>query len=382
MQKKHALLSASGASRWMTCTPSAKLEEKIAQQYSAYADEGTLAHELCEALIREHAFGIPQNLKSIQDDPLYSEEMFEYATQYALFVVDQVRNAPQGAVLIQEQRLNLTSYIPDGFGTTDVCIVADGTLEVIDFKYGKGVPVDSFENKQMMVYALGALDYYSLTYNIDHVRMTIYQPRIDNVSTYEMSASDLLEWGHDVLKPTALKAYEGIGTFIPGDHCRFCRARSTCSVNAKFNLAVVSKPIDVNLITDEQLVKIAARAVGIKNWLNSIEEMVLKQAVAGKKWPGLKLVAGRSTRKYLDEEALLKKLEEGGYKREDFVNKKIIGITELSKKLPILDFAKFVEPLLVKPPGSPTLVSEDDKRPELNANSKAAEEFGEVKDEN
>lgn len=377
MSKKHALLSASGAKRWMTCTPSARLEEHIPQVESPYADEGTLAHEIGEWLIKEAIWGISvqHEIDKLKDNPFYSDEMYEYCWGYAEFVATRLREAPDGAVLIQEQRLALTEFIPEGFGTTDNAIVAPGYCEIIDLKYGKGVPVDSYENPQLMVYALGVLAEYDLLYDIKNVVMTIYQPRIDNTSTYEITANNLYRWGRETLRPAALLAFQGIGDILPGEHCKFCRVRPVCKEHAKYNLALAAREFEPAEITDEQLVKILKRAKAIKNWITSVEQYALRRALEGHKWPGLKVVEGRSVRKYSDQQAVIEAISAAGLPEDDFVIKKLPGITELSKKMSKLDFQKIVEPLLIKPKGSPTLADEDDKRPEWNSSAAAYLDF-------
>lgn len=378
MQKKHALLSASGASRWLTCPPSARLEEKMPSSESIYADEGTLAHELGEWLIRQKAFGVnvDHEIARIMANELYNEEMMGYCEEYADFVIEQIHSMPAGAFFIQEQRLNLTEYIPEGFGTVDNCIVSDEWLTIIDLKYGKGVPVNAYENKQLMVYALGAYEEYKLLYELQNVRMVIYQPRIDNSSVYEISTSDLVKWGREVLYPGALKAFEGIGDFIPGEHCRFCRVRPTCKAFAAHNLQVAAREFEPVVLTDEQIVKVLLRAGEIKKWLTSVEEYALQEALSGRKFPGLKLVKGRSVRKISDEEAVLAKIKE---RKIDpgIVTKpsRLEGITNLQKLLTKEQFKDCVEPFLVKPDGKPTLTVEEDNRPEFNSTQSAADDF-------
>lgn len=390
MSKQHAMLSASGASRWLTCTPSARLEQTVEETESSYADEGTLAHAIAEILIRCKLFSINPNLmlerlkkdwdndheEGSRFDDFYSEEMWDCVDEYSNYIVAQFAEAPAGAKIMQEAKLNLHDYVPEGYGSTDVIILADYVMDVFDYKHGKGVPVDAFNNKQMMMYALGAYLEYNLLYDIQKIRMTIYQPRIGNISTHTISVRDLMRWANEIVKPTALMAFQGVGDFVPGDHCRFCRIRSTCTTNAQYNLQVAKREFDVDQMTDEQLVKVYERSDSIKNWLNSIDDYMLKQALGGKKFPGLKLVAGRSVRKYTDQEKILDGLTtKGGYGGEQLVNKKILGITAIQKIVSKLHFKEFVEPYLVKPPGAPTLVSEDDQRPEFDRNQSAKNDF-------
>lgn len=378
----HALLSASGTSRWLICTPSARLEETLEETESIYADEGTVAHKLGELLIKQR-LGVDcgKELEDMTNTEYYSEEMLGYMEEYTDYVMDTMGQG--NYIIFQEQRLELTEFIPQGFGTTDVLLINPRRLRIIDYKHGKGVPVDAFENSQMKVYALGAIKEYDFFYqHIETVEMTIYQPRIGNISSYEMSVADLLHWGYTVLKPTARMAFEGLGEFIAGEHCRFCRARSICKAAAIHNLQIAAKTFEITTITDDQLVKILRRADEVKRWITAVEEYALKQAVQhNKKWPGMKLVRGRSVRKFINEQTVIDDLLKAGYSEDKIVNKKLAGITELSKKITKLDFKKIVEPQLFKPDGSPTLVDESDGRAEINSNEEAVLEFKPIEDE-
>lgn len=372
---KHAMLSASGAERWLLCPPSARLELTIEEIPSEYADEGTLAHMLGEIVIKEKAYGLDlSHLKrDIEAHELYSEEMAGYIDEYANFVVEQVRDAPAGSILIQEHKVYFTEYVPEGYGTVDNGIIGPGVLKVIDLKYGKGVPVDAYENKQQMLYALGMLLDYEVLFDIDTIVVTIYQPRINNVSSYTITKSNLLLWANEVLKPIALKAFSGEGDYLAGDHCRFCRARPNCKTNTAYNLQVAVREFDVATVTDEQVVKVFLRADAIKNWLNAVETFVKREAIAGRKWPGLKVVEGRSVRKYTDEEQIINNLTKAGY--EDLTKSKIIGITDLTKKVSKDDFNNLVKPYVHKPKGSPTVVHISDGRPEWDRTADAANDF-------
>lgn len=384
MSRKHAMLSPSGASRWLTCTPSARLEQEYAESQSAYADEGTFAHELAEIIIREKAYHmdlsnqIERLIATREGELYYNEEMHMFCEEYAEFVVEYARNAPSGSVLIQEAELDVSHYIPGGFGHVDNAIIGDDWMTVIDLKYGKGVPVDAEENKQMMVYSLGAYRAYDFLYDIQNIRMIIYQPRIGNISTWEISVKDLLRWANEVLKPGAKAAWNGEGELVAGDHCRFCRVRATCKEVAKVNLQLAARDFDPPTLADEQVSKILLKAKQIKNWITAVENYALQQALKGKEWLGMKIVQGRSVRKYKDEKAVLEALEKSGADVNKLFIKKPLGITKMSKQLTKLQFQSIIEPLLHKPPGKPTLVSLDDKRAEWNREEAAALDFDEV----
>lgn len=379
--RKHAMLSASGASRWLVCTPSAQFETQFEEVESSYADEGTLAHKLAEIMIKRKAgWPVPDRFfNEIMADELYSEEMWGLIEEYAEFIVDKVREAPPHTLLLQEQHLNLTRWIPEGFGTVDIGLVAPGSLEVVDYKHGKGVPVDAHENSQMKVYALGLLDLFEPLYDIDTIIMTIYQPRIGNISTFTMTPQELLQWAEEVLKPTAKIAFQGLGEFVAGDHCRFCRARATCVANAKLNLQLAAREFEITTITDEQVVKVLRKADSMKKWITAVEEHALHMAVnRGKKWPGMKVVQGRSVRRYTNEAAILEGLTKEGYAIEDLVKSKIVGITEMTRIIEKADIDKYVTPYVHKPAGAPTLVDESDQRPEFNSNVAAYLDFEET----
>lgn len=366
----HALLSASGASRWMACPPSARYELEFEKSQSDYADEGTLAHELANYLITQRGWNLPDTpkLDEIKANKFYNEEMHGYCVAFADHVIEKIQSAPSGAIFLLEQRLNMSEYIPEGFGTVDVCIASDGWLEIDDLKYGKGVPVEAKDNKQLKIYALGALREVDLLFNIQKVRMTIYQPRIDNIDSFEMTVEDLKRWGYETLRPAAKIAFAGEGEFFAGEHCRFCAAKAVCSVNAKRNLQIAKYQFaPPNELRDDQIVAILSRAEEFKRFVKGVETYALKEAIGGKKWPGLKLVAGRSFRKITKEDEIAKDLLDKGYDSDLIFKKKINGITILQKNLKKEDFRHYVEPRLVKPQGSPTLVDESDGRKELNS---------------
>jgi len=381
MGNGHAILSASGASRWLACPPSARYEQQFPEQESEYADEGTLAHAIGVLLIEHKAYGIPFDKRMIElrAHELYTEEMWEFCNDFADYVIEIVRGLPGQVMIFLERRLDMREWIPEGFGTSDVVILCENMLIIVDFKYGKGVPVSAYENKQLMTYTLGALYQYSVLFKIRTCRMVIYQPRIGNIDQYEIGVQEVMRWGYEVLKPGALVAWEGEGSFAAGEHCRFCRARSYCTTNASYNLSLAKHAFmpEVTSLRDDQLVTIYNRAGEITRWVNGIKDMMLKEALAGKEWPGLKLVRGRSVRKYANEKQIIENLVNDGIVEEEIVNKKLTGIIDLTAKISKLQFEQHVQPFVIKPEGKPTLVVEEDKRPALNASSEAAEVFAE-----
>jgi hypothetical protein len=382
---QHAILSPSGASRWLACTPSARLEEGFPDRSGEAAKEGTLAHSLGELIIRakEQLITKPKyqvELASIKKNSLFEDNMFDYAEDYALFVLERFAEAQsrtKDAQLFLEQKLNLTDYVPEGFGTGDAIIIADGVLDIIDLKYGKGVPVTAEENKQMMLYSLGALKQFDFLYAIDSVRMTIYQPRLDSISTYEMTVTDLHHWAKTELVPKARLAFDGEGEFVPGKHCQFCKAKAVCKANADEQLQLAKYDFaKETLLKDEEISDILSRADAFKKWVTAVEEYALIEAVENnKKWPEFKLVEGRSNRIYSDETAVAKVLVEKGFEEDKLYTKKLLGITAMEKAITKAEFNTLLNPFIIKPPGKPTLVPVSDKRPEYNSVEGAIADF-------
>jgi hypothetical protein len=382
----HAILSPSGAHRWLNCTPSARLEQKFADTASEVAREGTLAHALGELILKFKLKKISKTVfnrefKVIEQDALYDHSMQEHAEAYSVFVLEQLSEAQahtKDAAVFLEHKLNLTEYVPEGFGTGDAIIIADRVMDIIDLKYGKGVLVSAENNKQMMLYSLGALRDFDFVYDIKTVRMTIFQPRIDNFSTWELSVEDLRKWAEDDLKPRAALAFNGEGEFSPGTHCQFCKAKATCKANAEMNLQLASYDFKTpELLTDEEVKDILDRSDLFTNWLKAVNDHALNEAVNNnKKWPGYKLVEGRSNRKYSDESVVASKLLSQGF-AEDMIYKKreLFGITDMTKNIGKKQFDLFVTDLLVKPPGKPALVPLEDKRPEYNSTESAVNDF-------
>lgn len=371
MPSKHAVLSASSSSRWLACPPSAQECAKVKDVSSEFAMQGTDAHSLCEykvlfALGREAA----DPTKGLT---FFDEEMDECANEYAEFVMEQVAAAKavcKDPLVLIEQRLDFSRWVPGGFGTGDCVIVADDTLNVIDFKYGLGVLVDAEKNSQMMCYALGALQLFDGIYDIHQVSMTIFQPRRDNVSTYTMSKDELLHWAETVLKPTAELAAKGEGEYKAGDHCRFCKIKATCRKRAEYNLELARYDFAVpSTLQDEEIEVVLAKADELVNWAGDIKDYALQQALSGKNWNGWKLVEGRSNRRYVNEEAVAAAVENAGF---DPYEKKLLGITAMTKQLGKKRFEELLSNLVEKPQGKPVLVPESDKRPAMHT---AADDF-------
>lgn len=367
----HALLSASSSHRWLNCPPSARLSENYEDKSSDFAAEGTDAHELCEYKLKK---ALGQRAKNPTENlTWYNEEMEECASGYAEYVMELIAQAKKNCadpVVLIEQRLDYSKYVTDGFGTGDCVIIADGTLNIVDYKHGKGVEVSALDNPQMKLYALGALEIFDSIYDIENITMTIYQPRIANISTCLIPRGELIDWAEKVLKPTAELAFNGKGEFRCGDWCRFCKARAQCRERANANLELAkydfAEPL---LLSDDEVEEVLDKIDRLVSWANDIKEYALKAALNGKQWKNRKLVEGRSIRKYTDEAMAALAVKNAGYEPYE---KKLLGITEMQKMLGKEQFNKILGDFVEKPKGKPTLVPMSDKRKEINT---AASDF-------
>ncbi len=362
---KHAFLSASASHRWLKCPPSAKLCAEAKEEASPYAQEGTDAHELCEYKVLKATGQKVDNPAEHLD--YFDEEMDTCTDQYCSYVVEQLESAKElckDPVVLVEQRLDFSKWVPDGFGTGDCLIVADKVLHIIDFKYGLGILVEAENNPQMMCYALGALDTYDGIYDIESVKMTIFQPRRENISTFEMSKDELLKWADSYLKPTAELAYNGEGDFNAGDHCQFCKVKADCRKRAEYNLELAKYDFEMPANLDEtEIAAILSKADELVAWANDIKEFALSQAQSGVHYEGWKVVEGRSVRRFTDETAVADTVTKAGF---DPYEKKLLGITAMTSLLGKKKFEELLGGLIQKPPGKPTLVPESDKRPAMN----------------
>ena len=370
---EHAVLSASSANRWLHCPPSVRLSEGYMDKASVFAMEGTSAHELCEYKLRS-ALGMEAENPTENLD-FYNTEMEECAEGYATYILGLVEKANETCsdpVVMVEQRVDFSRYVPEGFGTADCIIIADETLNIVDYKHGKGVEVSAEDNPQMKLYALGALELFDCLYDINKVQMTIFQPRLSNVSVFVMDKADLLNWANDELTAKAELAFEGKGELCCGEWCKFCKAKSNCKERARVNMEMAQYEFrKSSLLTDEEVVKILSRIDELTSWASDVKNFALEQAVRGKQWPGWKVVEGRSNRKYTDEGAVAQVVKNAGYNPYD---EKIMGITNMTKMLGKEKFNELLGDFVERPQGKPTLVPEDDNRPRMNT---AKEDFKE-----
>ena len=363
--KGHALLSASSSERWLRCPPSARLCESYDDKGSNYAAEGTDAHELCEYKLRR-ALGMEVK-DPTENLTWFNEEMADCASGYAAYILEQVEAAKQNCadpVVLIEQRVDFSRWVESGFGTADCIIIADGTLQICDYKHGLGVLVSVEKNAQMQCYALGALELFDGIYDIDTVLMTIFQPRRDNISTYELSKDELYRWADEVLKPTADLAFAGDGNFLCGEWCGFCKAKHDCRARADANTELARYDFKLPpLLTDEEVEEVLTRVDDLVAWATDIKEYALQQAISGKEWNGWKLVEGRSNRRYTNETAVANTVSSAGF---DPYDHKVLGVTAMQKLLGKSRFDELLTNYIEKPQGKPTLVPESDKRPVMN----------------
>lgn len=371
----HALLSASSSNRWINCPPSAKLnaeaEKGNSETSNEYAKQGTEAHMLCEHKLKV-ALGT-ESKDPTEKLSYYDEDMEQCAEEYKNFCLDasdEIRKICKDPTILIEEKLDFSTYIPNGFGTGDCVIVGDGILHVIDYKHGQGVEVSADHNSQMMCYALGALNLFDGIYDIDTILMTIFQPRRENISTFIMKKDELYTWASTVLVPAAKLAFDGKGDFKAGDHCRFCKIKATCRKRMEQNMELAKYDFEMpSQLQDAEISIVLSRADELVSWANDVKEYALQQAMNGTHYDGFKIVEGRSTRKYTDEEKVAKSVMGIG---KDPYEKKLLGITAMTALLGKKQFNELLGDLVYRPEGKPSLVPESDKRPEIKT---AKEDF-------
>ena len=356
----HAILSASASSRWLHCTPSARLERKFPDASSLYAEEGTQAHAYAEQFLNLF-LKTGKTTVAIKDNAEMQEAVQSYVN-ICVEKINEARTASPDAQIKVEQRLDFSRWVPEGFGTGDMVMVSDKYFEIVDLKYGKGVPVSAIDNSQMRLYALGMYEAFGYLYGADEVRMTIVQPRLDSVSTETITVEGLLVWGEEVKKKAKI-AFAGKGDFCAGNHCRFCKARNTCRAHAEYELKNVKEDLQTAELEDFEISDILLRAKNIKTWLDGLESYALGKALDGYDWPGMKLVEGRSNRKITDDAIAANNLLNAGFGADKIYKPQALrSITDLEKLCGKKMFSELMSGVIEKPPGKPTLVSADDKR--------------------
>jgi hypothetical protein len=387
-ERAHALLSASGAHRWLHCTPSARLEATLPDTTSKAASKGTLAHELAELKLRK-ALGIDPltarkytaAVKKIKDDKLYEADMDANTDLYVDYIQRIVHAFPAPPYIAVERRVDLTAYVPEAFGTADCIIIGGRKLHIIDYKNGQGVAVEAESNPQMMLYALGALRAYSLLYEIDEVHVAIVQPKVwDGPSEWSLPAADLLAWGESI-KPIAVAAFAGEGEYAPGEHCGFCRARSTCRARVEGLLSAADKaPLKPPLIGWDEVADILRRGDGLVKWYNSLKDEALARVLSGGEVPGYKAVAGRGGREFASLDVAFAHLQASGIDEALLYERKPITAAAAEKVLGKPQYRELLETPghIVKTEGKPTLASEDDPRPAVTNQVTPEAAFGPV----
>ena len=383
MPTQHALLSASSAHRWLHCTGSPLLEKEFPDTTSVYAQEGTLAHELCELKLMAYTGEITKRkLTSMKNKLMKSElwqpEMDSTSEAYLDYIKDITMSYTVKPVILIEKKVDFSRYVPEGFGTADCLILAGDTLHVVDYKHGKGVVVDADHNPQMMLYALGAMSELSLLYRFKFVHMTIVQPRVNNISEFTMTADELTDWGKTVVKPKAEAAMSGKGEFEAGDWCRFCRAKRQCKTRYESNDSLypeLSERHDPRLITLEELGDYLKRGKDMAAWLEDMKEYALSESLAGADVPGWKAVEGRGSRAFTDTDEAVDVLIKNGIDESVLYERRVLTLAQMEKAVGKKAFGELVGDLVVKNPGKPTLVEESDKRPKITNQPTAADVF-------
>lgn len=350
--RSHAKLSASGSNQWLNCTPSIRLSEGFADTTSPDAQLGTKAHELAENRLQWY---LDKSIKLIDAE----SEMLGYISIYTNYVIERYHAAMAetlDAVLMLEQRLDFSEWVPLGFGTGDAVIVSDGVLEIIDLKYGIGVPVSARNNSQLMLYALGAINAYYAVYGFHTVRMTIVQPRLDSISCYDMVVTDLLKWANEIVIPKAKQAFAGEGEFVSGSHCKWCKAKYVCRKRAEDNLEMAKFEFrKADLLTDSELSEILSNADELSRWVKDIQAYVLERVQNGMDLEGWELVEGRSSRKIDKVELASEKLLAEGFTSDQIYNKELLGIGALEKLVGKKQFSTLLDDCIVKVQGTQKL---------------------------
>ena len=381
----HAKLSASGSEKWMTCTPSARMEEPFPDEGSEFAREGTFAHAVFEQELLHY---LGREVEPLPNELMHfdSPALVDYVREAVNYCVERIKAARatcKDPVFYVERRLDFSRWVPQGFGTGDFVIITDDLVEILDLKYGKGIYVDAKSNSQMRLYGLGAYNELADLYDIQRVRMTVLQPRLGNYSSEELPIADLLKWADEAVVPAAKLAWDGEGTFVPGPHCTssFCKARYTCPARAESALAVArqefssAQPPAPESLTLDRIAELLPKADLVIDWFTDLKAYALKQAEKGTTVPGYKLVEGRSNRKYSDQEAVAKALRNAEVPDEIAYERSLLGITAMTDALGKKKFAEVLGDLVIKPEGKPTLVPEGDKRPAITSRATALDDF-------
>lgn len=387
----HARLSASGAHRWMACTPSAKLEENFPDTGSVYAAEGTLAHSVAELKVRKYTVEpmstrtYNSRMKKLKENELWQPEMDEHTDEYLDYIKSVMLAYPTTPFVTVERRVDFSDIVPGGFGTADCLILAGNILHVIDFKYGKGVQVEAEDNPQMRLYAYGAAKAYSMLYTFDKVIMSIVQPRLNHISVAEISVAELTSWANNVVKPLAIMADKGEGEYHPGPHCKFCKAKAECKARADACMALLPEAENwrknggvvkaAGLYTVEELSKHLKAGVLLNGWYADISAHALTLCLNGTEVPGYKAVEGRGSREFTSLDDAFAVLQKNGIAEAVLYERKPLTLAQAEKVVGAKKFAELVGSYIIKKPGKPTLVAASDRRQAITNQPKAEDVF-------
>ena len=385
----HAILSASGASRWINCNPSARLEETMENTTSEYAEEGTLAHSLAELKLRKYFIetGMAKRtytseLNKLKKHRLWHNEIDNYTDEYVDHVRAIVMSFDVAPFIEIEKKVSFEEYVPEAFGTADTIIISGDRLYIIDLKYGKGVPVYAENNSQLMLYALGAYLEYSLFYGIENIEMHIVQPRLENISMFSIKVNDLLEWAETVIKPNAQRAFAGEGEFNPGEHCKFCKAKASCRARAANYFTLEALKEKGPLLTNEEKAEALQRGAELDKWLGELKVEIFSAIEKGEEVKGWKIVQGKSSgRCFTETDVAIEKLKEHGIKEEMLYERSLLTVPKIETLVGKKDFMEWVGDMVIKIPGKPTLAPESDKR-EAITKRKAEDVFSVIENEN
>ena len=372
--RAHALLSASSAHRWLECPPSAVANEAYPNQETAFAHEGTLAHEVAEWV----ASGKSKNhtLDKGQDEGV-TKEMLECAKEYADYIEEQKKS--NDAIVLLEQRVDFSPWVPDGFGTCDCIIIQDDTLTIIDYKYGQGVMVSATDNPQMKLYALGAMNDYGIAMDVKKVELHIFQPRMNNISTDSLTVDELMDWAEKTVKPTAEKAIKGKGKYAPGEHCRFCQHGGKCRALTKLcteYLDTHGLRVALPVLAPHEVADVLRMEPMVTLWLKKVKEQAITTLMNGEELPGYKLVEGKlGNRKWADEQKVSESLRIAGYSLMEITETKLLSPSQMDKAIGKKKVTELLDGLIERAPGAPTIAPITDKRPALDRLAEAQKDF-------
>ena len=369
--RAHALLSASSAHRWLECPPSAVANEAYPNQDTFFTNEGTLAHEVAEFMARNGYYSKKDAIEGV------TVEMVEYAKEYADYIEEQKKS--NDAIVLLEQRVDFSPWVPDGFGTCDCIIIQEDTLTIIDYKYGQGVAVSATDNPQMKLYALGAMNDYGIAMDIKKVELHIFQPRLNNISTDHLAVEELMEWAEKIVKPTATEAIQGTGKYKPGEHCRFCQHGGKCRALTQLCTEYIETHglrVNIPVLAPHEVADVLRMEPMVTLWLKKVKEQALTTLMDGGELPGYKLVEGKlGNRKWSNDETVFNILTQAGYSEHDITETKILSPTQMDKAIGKKKVAELLEDQIERSPGAPTIAPISDKRPAYDRLAEAQNDF-------